>query len=86
MDQTVTIREEEIKNSLRDQFFSAYDATPIIGDIDFAVTSRRENPSQQELFDREWFLWAEAKKGPVVPDFRIRHFFFLGIFNPRQII
>lgn len=63
MDQTVTIREEEIKNSLRDQFFSAYDATPIIRDIDFAVTSRREDPSQQELFDREWFLWAEAKKG-----------------------
>jgi len=63
MDQTVTIREEEIKNSLRDQFFSAYDATPILGDIDFAVTSRREDPSQQELFEREWFLWAEAKKG-----------------------
>ncbi|MBO4588842.1 MAG: hypothetical protein J5711_08115 [Bacteroidales bacterium] len=63
MDQTVTIREEEIKNSLRDQFFSAYDATPILGDIDFAVTSRRDDPSQQELFEREWFLWAEAKKG-----------------------
>ena len=63
MDQTDTIREEEIKNALRDQFFSAYDATPILGDIDFAVTSRRDDPSQQELFEREWFLWAEAKKG-----------------------
>ena len=63
MDQTITIREEEIKNALRDQFFSAYDATPILGDIDFAVTSRRDDPSQQELFEREWFLWAEAKKG-----------------------
>ena len=56
-------REEETKNALRDRFFSAYDATPILGDIDFAVTSRRDNPAQQELFEREWFLWAEAKKG-----------------------
>ena len=58
-----TIREEEIKNALRDQYFTAYDATPIIGDIDFAVTSRRADPAQTELFEREWFLWAEAKKG-----------------------
>lgn len=38
-------------------------ATPILGDVDFAVTSRRENPAQQELFEREWFLRAEVKKG-----------------------
>ena len=63
MKPTTTLREEEIKNTLRDRFFSAYDATPILGDVDFAVTSRRENPAQQELFEREWFLWAEAKKG-----------------------
>ncbi len=58
-----TIREEELKNILRDSFFSDYDATPILGDVDFAVTSRRENPAQTELFEREWFLWAESKKG-----------------------
>ena len=63
MDSTASIREEEIKNALRDRFFNAYDATPILGDIDFAVTSRRNDPSQTELFEREWFLWAEAKKG-----------------------
>lgn len=60
---TATLREEEIKNALRDKFFQDYDATPILGDVDFAVTSRRDNPAQQELFEREWFLWAEAKKG-----------------------
>ena len=60
---TATIREEEIKNALRDRYFQDYDATPILGDVDFAVTSRRDNPAQQELFEREWFLWAEAKKG-----------------------
>ena len=63
MDPTASIREEEIKNALRDRFFYAYDATPILGDVDFAVTSRRTDPSQTELFEREWFLWAEAKKG-----------------------
>lgn len=55
-------REEEVKNRIRDQFFQEYDATPIIGDIDFAVTLR-QNEEQAELFDREYFLWAEAKAG-----------------------
>lgn len=54
-------REEEIKNLIRDRFFKDYDATPIIGDIDFAVTTRQSN--QIKLFDREYFLWAEAKAG-----------------------
>lgn len=53
-------REEEIKNLVRDKYFPEYDATPILGDIDFAVTYRQDNP---ELFDREFFLWAEAKAG-----------------------
>ncbi len=63
MESSATLREEEIKNALRDRFFTAYDATPILGNVDFAVTSRRDKPEQTELFEREWFLWAEAKKG-----------------------
>ena len=63
MESFTTLREEEIKNTLRDRFFSVYDATPILGDVDFAVTSRRDDPTQTELFEREWYLWAEAKKG-----------------------
>ena len=55
-------REEEVKNRIRDQFFQEYDATPVIGDIDFAVTLR-QNEGQPEFFDREYFLWAEAKAG-----------------------
>ena len=55
-------REEEVKNRIRDQFFQEYDATPVIGDIDFAVTLRK-NEGLPELFDREYFLWAEAKAG-----------------------
>ena len=60
---TIPKREEEIKNALRDSLFSAYDATHTLGNVDFAVTSRHENPTQQELFECEWYLWAEAKKG-----------------------
>lgn len=63
MNQNAVVREEEIKNILRESFFSEFDATHILGDVDFAVTSRHDNPNQTELFEREWFLWAESKKG-----------------------
>ena len=55
------IREEEVKNIIRQEFFQDYDATPILGDIDFAVTTKRS--SENELSDQEYFLWAEAKAG-----------------------
>ena len=55
------IQEEEIKNRLRDDFFKEYDATLIIGRIDFAVTLRTDG---NDLFDKEYFLWAEAKRSP----------------------
>ena len=55
------ILEEEIKNRLRDDFFKDYDANPIIGKIDFAVTLRSDGA---ELFDKEFFLWAESKRSP----------------------
>lgn len=55
------IREEEVKNVLREDFFKEYDATPILGDIDFAVTLKTK---ERELFDKEFFLWAEAKRNP----------------------
>ncbi len=55
------IREEEVKNRIRQEFFQDYDATPILGNIDFAVTTKKS--SEGELFDQEYFLWAEAKAG-----------------------
>lgn len=58
---TNKIREEELKNKIRQEFFQDYDATPILGDIDFAVTTKRS--SEDELSDQEYFLWAEAKAG-----------------------
>lgn len=48
------IREEEVKNRIRQEFFQDYDATPILGDIDFAVTTKKS--SEGELFDQEYFM------------------------------
>lgn len=48
------IREEEVKNRVREDFFQDYDATPVLGDIDFAVTLKRTK--ETEIFDREYFL------------------------------
>ena len=52
-------REKTIENKLRKDFFSRYNAEETLGDIDFAVTIPVECP---QLFEPEYFLWAEAKK------------------------
>ena len=54
------IREEEIKNRLRKDFFKEYDAEQVLGDIDFAVAVPISEP---HFFETEYLLWAEAKKG-----------------------
>lgn len=54
------VREEEIKNRLRKDYFASYDAEQVLGDIDFAVAVPSKGP---ELFETEYLLWAEAKKG-----------------------
>lgn len=53
------IREEELKNKVASDFFSSYDTTQILGDVDFCVAIPTENNSE----DTQYFLWAEAKKG-----------------------
>lgn len=52
------IREEELKNKVGQDWFSAFDTTEIVGNIDFTVLPK-ENP----LFEKTPLLWAEAKKG-----------------------
>ena len=57
----LNIREEELKNKVAKDWFSNYDTTQIIDNIDFSVAIQ---PSGNELFkDTEYLLWAEAKKG-----------------------
>lgn len=55
-----TIREEEVKNKLRMDYFKDYDPTPILGNIDFAVAVPTDGA---QLFETEYLLWAESKKG-----------------------
>ena len=54
------IQEEELKNKVAHDYFGDYDATQIIGKIDFCIAVPRE---AAELFETESFLWAEAKAG-----------------------
>ena len=58
------IREEELKNKVAQDYFSAFDGTKIIGNVDFCVTIRSSIQSNP-LFELETesLLWAEAKKG-----------------------
>ena len=52
------IREEELKNKVGADWFTHFDTTEIIGNIDFTVF-----PQQDNLFGRIPLLWAEAKTG-----------------------
>jgi hypothetical protein len=60
------IREEELKNKVAADWFSQFDTTEILGNIDFSVF-----PKQDNLFGRIPLLWAEAKTG----DFNITTMF-----------
>ncbi|TAD99190.1 MAG: hypothetical protein EAZ97_09390 [Bacteroidetes bacterium] len=53
------IREEELKNKIAQAYFPDFDSTQIIGNIDFAVTIKKEF----QISETESVLWAEAKKG-----------------------
>ncbi len=52
------IREEELKNKVAADWFRDFDATEILGNIDFTVF-----PKQDNLFGKTPLLWAEAKTG-----------------------
>lgn len=57
------IREEELKNKVGNDYFSEYDTTRIVGNIDFTVSLKNKNRNQQNIFDEHSLLWAEAKTG-----------------------
>ncbi len=57
------IREEELKNKVGQDFFSDFDTTKIVGNIDFCVTFKNKNTNQEKLFENHSLLWAEAKRG-----------------------
>ena len=50
------IREEELKNKIAKDYFNKFDATQIIGNIDFSIYDNKKK-------NRQSYLWAESKKG-----------------------
>ena len=58
----LSLREEELKNKVAEDWFAGFDATEIIGNIDFSVALPTPK-GQQSLFETEYLLWAESKKG-----------------------
>ena len=52
------IREEELKNKVASDWFSGFDTTQIIGNIDFSLF-----PEKDHIFHTIPLLWAEAKTG-----------------------
>jgi len=54
------IREGEVINKIAEEYFSEFDCTKIIGDIDFCVTLKTDN---YQFSETESLLWAEAKQG-----------------------
>lgn len=57
------IREEELKNKVGQEYFSDYNTTKIIGNVDFAVVPKTKDRTQKKLFGENSLLWAEAKTG-----------------------
>jgi hypothetical protein len=47
------IREEELKNKVGSDFFSNFDTTKILGNIDFCVTHKSKNSKQNLLFEND---------------------------------
>jgi len=60
------ILEEELKNKIAQDYFEGFDATRIIGKVDFCIARHQiisKDSEQDDLFHKESLLWAEAKKG-----------------------
>ena len=56
-----SIREEELKNKVEQDFFGKFDCTEIIKDIDFAV----KRSVHASTIEGNYLLWAEAKQKPT---------------------
>lgn len=56
--------EEEIKNTIGELYFSAFDTTKIIGKVDFCVADK----TKKQGVEAKNYLWAEAKKSKTEID------------------
>lgn len=63
---SVELREEALKNKVAADFFSRFDCTNILGNVDFSCCVIDHTPT---LFDNDFLLWGEAKRGKIA-DFK----------------
>ncbi len=63
MSYEVNIREEELKNTVAQDYFDGFNTNKIIGDVDFCVSMNSTPSLKAAEFEIESLLWAEAKKG-----------------------
>lgn len=62
MGQVIYPREEELKQRIGDEYFEGFDCATKLGDIDFAVSIKKESCDSDH--PTYYFLWAEAKREP----------------------
>ena len=60
------LREEALKNKVAADYFPKFDCTNILGNVDFSCCIKDGTPT---LFDNEFLLWGEAKRGKIA-DFK----------------
>ncbi len=63
MSYEVNIREEELKNTVAQDYFEGFNTNKIIGDVDFCVSMNSTPSLKAGEFEIQSLLWAEAKKG-----------------------
>ncbi len=59
----LNIREEQLKNEVRDDFFYNFDNSKIIQDIDFSIAVKSTDKNQDDFFEMPFLLFGEAKRG-----------------------
>lgn len=62
MSYPVDILEESLKQKVAQDFFPQYDCSNILGRVDFSACIKDTTPT---LFDNDFMLWGEAKRGVV---------------------
>ncbi len=63
MPKTYKEKEEAVKNKVGNLYFRDFDCTNILGNIDFSVAEKNDTLGLfNDIFDRQYFLWAEAKR------------------------
>lgn len=60
MKYSTSLPEEELKNKVAADFFGDFDATRILGNIDFSVSIPNDTSDIEDVY---FLLWAESKKG-----------------------